>query len=190
GRIDRWVIRTIFSHLQQYLRLQSESKQTLQACGVYAVNLSGASINDDQFVKFLYEQFATYQIPPSMICFEITETLAIANLNKAVQFIRSLKALGCYFSLDDFGSGMSSFAYLQNLPVDYIKIDGGFVKEMMDNPIAQEIVEAIHRIGNVMQVKTIAEFVENDLILEKLKTIGVNYAQGYGIAQPRPLILP
>ena len=155
---------------------------------MYAINLSGASINDDQFIDFVGEQFALHQIPPKAICFEITETIAITNLGKAADLIRSLKEFGCRFALDDFGSGMSSFAYLKNLPVDYLKIDGSFVKHIVEEPIDLAIVEAINQIGHVMGIKTIAEFVENDAILEKIKALGVDYAQGYGIGKPRPFL--
>ncbi|WP_375507036.1 EAL domain-containing protein [uncultured Nostoc sp.] len=188
--IDRWVVRTLFAALEQHCCSSCEHCSTENAyCGcIHAVNLSGASINDDEFIDFLREQFALHQIPPSRICFEITETVAIANLTKAVEFINDLRSLGCCFALDDFGSGMSSFAYLKNLPVDYLKIDGGFIKNIVDNPIDSVMVEAIHQIGQVMGIQTIAEFVENDAILEKVTTLGVSYAQGYGIAKPRPLV--
>jgi diguanylate cyclase (GGDEF)-like protein/PAS domain S-box-containing protein len=190
-KIDRWVISSLFATQGQHYREFWKSCQSL-SCGcnhLYAINLSGASINDDQFVKFLHEQFALYQIPPQLICFEITETVAIANLSKAAKLIHELKELGCRFSLDDFGSGMSSFAYLKNLPVDYIKIDGGFVKQVVDHSTDLVIVEAIHKIAQDMGIQTIAEFVENDLILDKIKEIGIDYAQGYGIAKPCPLPL-
>lgn len=147
-------------------------------------------MNDDEFIQFLYDQFQQYKIPPQVICFEITETIAIANLKKAVELIQSLKGLGCSFALDDFGSGMSSFSYLKTLPIDYLKIDGGFVKDILTDPVAREIVEAIHRIGSVMKIKTIAEFVENDAILAELQNIGIDYAQGYGISKPQAFILP
>ncbi|MGV0027810.1 EAL domain-containing protein [Phormidesmis priestleyi] len=190
--IDRWVIRTLFSTQgQRYRKLWQQCQQENQVCNhLYAVNLSGASINDDHFIDFLHEQFSIHKIPPEMICFEITETLAIANLTKAAQFIHDLRSLGCRFALDDFGSGMSSFAYLKNLPIDYLKIDGCFIRQMIDNPIDLAIVQAIKQIGQVMGIQTIAEFVENDEILEQLRSLGVDYAQGYGIARPRPLPTP
>jgi len=179
--IDRWVISTLFAYLAQ---LQADSDRT-----IYAVNLSGASINDESFIDFVQAQFTYYQILPSRICFEITETLAIANLNKAASFIRKLKKTGCYFALDDFGSGMSSFAYLKNLPVDYLKIDGSLIKDIVEDAIAYSMVEAISRIATVMKLKTIAEFVENEAIQEKLRVLAVDYAQGYGVAKPKPLDL-
>ncbi|KAM3112931.1 EAL domain-containing protein [Phormidesmis sp. 146-33] len=190
--IDRWVIKTLFSTQgPRYRNLWQQCQHQHHACNhLYAINLSGASINDDHFIDFLHEQFSIHEIPPEMICFEITETLAIANLTKAAQFICDLRSLGCRFALDDFGSGMSSFAYLKNLPIDYLKIDGCFIRQMMDDPIDLAIVRAIKQIGQVMGIQTIAEFVENDEILEQLRSLGVNYAQGYGIAMPRPLPNP
>lgn len=153
---------------------------------LYAINLSGASINDDRFIDFLHEQFELHQIPHQTICFEITETLAIANLSKAAGLIKKLKEMGCRFALDDFGSGMSSFAYLKNLPVDFVKIDGNFVKNIVENPIDFAMVEAINRIGHVMGIQTIAEYVENEAVLQKLKELGVDYAQGYYLGKPQP----
>lgn len=187
--IDRWVISTLFANHSIFYRNNSHPYK-LNANNdncTYAINLSGATINDDQFIHFLYEQFKLHQIPPEIICFEITETVAIVNLSKATQLIRSLKQLGCRFALDDFGSGMSSFAYLKTLPVDYLKIDGGFVKDIVEDHVAGAMVEAINHIGQMMGLQTIAEFVENETILEKVKTLGVNYAQGYGISKPLPL---
>lgn len=182
--IDRWVISTLFATQAEHYRENSHLYQDTNY--MYAINLSGASINDEHFINFLYEQFLLHQIPPEIICFEITETVAIVNLSKATQFIHSLKKIGCRFALDDFGSGMSSFTYLKTLPVDYLKIDGSLIEDIVDDRIAGAMVEAIHRIGQVMGIKTIAEFVENDFILEKVKILGVNYAQGYGIAKPQP----
>ncbi|MEH2291073.1 EAL domain-containing protein [Nostoc sp.] len=176
--IDRWVIRTLFKN---WLTLAGDEQS------IYAINLSGSSINDDQFIDFLYEQFTLYPISPQRICFEITETVAIANLIKARQFIQSLQQMGCRFALDDFGVGMSSFAYLKYLPVDYLKIDGSFIRNIVENPVDDAIVTAITRISSVMGIQTIAEFVENDAILERITALGIDYAQGYGIAVPCPL---
>ncbi len=186
--LDRWVIRTLFATQGHHYRETWKACQLNKVnCGcLYAINLSGASINDEQFIEFLHEQFELYQIPPALICFEITETVAIANLVKAVQFIHSLREIGCHFALDDFGSGMSSFAYLKNLPVDFLKIDGSFIQHIVDDPINLAMVEAINQIGHLMGIKTIAEFVENEEILAKITALGVDYAQGYGIAEPRP----
>jgi diguanylate cyclase (GGDEF)-like protein/PAS domain S-box-containing protein len=187
--IDRWVIRTLFTSLGRHYRENQNPCQLLgDVCNcLYAINLSGASLNDEQFIDFVREQLALHQIPPQVICFEITETVAIANLRQAAQFMRSLKQVGCRFALDDFGSGMSSFAYLKNLPVDYLKIDGAFVKQIVDEPIDLAMVEAINHIGHVMGLQTIAEFVENEAILEKITAIRVDYAQGFCLAKPRPL---
>ncbi|WON72758.1 EAL domain-containing protein [Nitrosospira sp. Is2] len=177
-QLDRWVITTAFA--------QYEGRHPAgTSVGTCAINLSGASICDENFYEFVTEQFDLYKVPPGGICFEITETSAISNLTQAVVLMGKLKEQGCRFSLDDFGSGMSSFTYLKRLPVDYLKIDGEFVKDMMDDPIDQAMVEAINSIGHVMNIKTIAEFVENDAILGALERIGVDYAQGYGIEKPR-----
>ncbi|MBE8971157.1 EAL domain-containing protein, partial [Nostocales cyanobacterium LEGE 12452] len=170
--IDRWVIRTLFRNWSTLVG----DKQS-----IYAINLSGSSINDDQFINFLYEQFSLYPILPQRICFEITETVAIANLIKAKQFIQSLQQMGCRFALDDFGVGMSSFAYLKSLPVDYLKIDGSFIRNIVENSVDDAIVTAITRISSVMGIQTIAEFVENDAILDRITALGIDCAQGYGI---------
>ncbi|MEH1814358.1 MAG: EAL domain-containing protein, partial [Nostoc sp.] len=177
--IDRWVIRTLFSN---WIRVVGD-KQSM-----YAINLSGSTINDDEFIDFLYEQFTLHSILPQSICFEITETVAIANLSKARKFIQSLQQIGCRFALDDFGVGMSSFAYLKSLPVNYLKIDGSFIRNIIENPVDNAIVTAITHISSVMGIKTIAEFVENDAILERITALGIDYAQGYGIGMPRPLV--
>jgi diguanylate cyclase (GGDEF)-like protein/PAS domain S-box-containing protein len=179
--IDRWVIRNAMAIIAREL-----ANARGEPLDVYAINLSGASIGDDRFLEFVREQFNRFAVPYQSICFEITETAAIARLDKATHFIHELRTLGCHFSLDDFGAGMSSFAYLKHLPVDYLKIDGGFVKDMADDPIDRAMVEAIHGVGHVMGKKTIAEFVDGDRIIAALKEIGVDYAQGYGVAKPRP----
>ena len=152
-----------------------------------SINLSGSSIGDEEFLKFIVRQFAENDMPPEKICFEITETMAIANLASATRLIKALRELGCRFALDDFGSGLSSFAYLKNLPVDFLKIDGMFVKGMVDDPIDFAMVKSINEMGHVMGKKTIAEFAENDAILAGLRKLGVDYAQGYGIGAPRPI---
>ncbi|CAH0289359.1 EAL domain-containing protein [Pseudomonas mediterranea] len=178
--LDRWVVENVFKIVRQCL---NESRQgPLAMC---AINLSGTTIGDQAFLDFLRKQFAAYSIPPEMICFEITETSAISNLGSAIRFINELKSLGCYFSLDDFCAGMSSFAYLKHLPVDFLKIDGSFVKDMLDDPINRAMVEVINHIGHVMGKRTIAEFVETAQIEQALLEIGVDYAQGYVIERPQ-----
>jgi diguanylate cyclase (GGDEF)-like protein/PAS domain S-box-containing protein len=180
--IDREIIRKSFAAFAR-IYAPGAPRRLAQA----SINLSGVSLSDPALLQFIREQFATGIVAPGQICFEITETAAIANLTHAVAFIEELKTLGCRFSLDDFGSGLSSFAYLKSLPVDTLKIDGSFVKDMPQDPIDTAMVRAINNIGHVMGLKTVAEFVENDLILGMLKEIGVDYAQGYGIAMPSPL---
>jgi diguanylate cyclase (GGDEF)-like protein/PAS domain S-box-containing protein len=179
--LDRWVVQNVFKVISQCLR---EDKHT-GPMAMCAINLSGTSIGDDAFLDYLKEQFDTYQIPPDLICFEITETSAIANLGSAIRFINELKGLGCLFSLDDFCAGMSSFAYLKHLPVDFLKIDGSFVKDMLDDPINHAMVEVINHIGHVMGKRTIAEFVETPQIEQALLEIGVDFAQGYIIERPQ-----
>ncbi|MBI1394903.1 MAG: EAL domain-containing protein [Betaproteobacteria bacterium] len=179
--IDRWTLRTALATLSR-LRADSTTPE-IQLC---AINLSGASITDERFLDFVRDQLDRFDVPHETICFELTETAAIANLDKAQKFMSELKALGCKFSLDDFGAGMSSFAYLKHLPVDFLKIDGAFVKDMADDPIDRAMVEAINNVGHVMGKETIAEFVDDDRVLEALGEIGVDYAQGYGVARPQP----
>ncbi|MEN5201213.1 EAL domain-containing protein [Pseudomonas wadenswilerensis] len=178
--LDRWVVRSVFKVIRQCLDEQRDGP--LAMC---AINLSGSSIGDDKFLEYLQRLFSEFAIPPHMICFEITETSAIANLGSAIRFINELKGLGCRFSLDDFCAGMSSFAYLKHLPVDFLKIDGSFVKDMLDDPINRAMVEVINHIGHVMGKRTIAEFVETPLIEQALQEIGVDCAQGYLIERPQ-----
>lgn len=175
--LDRWVVRQTLSCLDKNI----SNMPGLEFC---SVNLSGPSITDEKFLGFLLEQFDLYPHLVPKICLEITETAAVANLSRASQFMRKLKEVGCRFALDDFGSGMSSFAYLKNLPVDFLKIDGHFVRDMVEDKVDYAMVEAIHRVGSVMGIQTVAEFVENKEILACLKEIGVDFAQGYGISKP------
>ena len=186
--IDRWVIRNAFALLAE--RLRSSVPDQLSSC---AINLSGATFGDDDFVEYVRRQFDIHRIPPAMICFEITETSAIANIPSARRLIQALKKLGCRFSLDDFGTGMSSFSYLKHLPVDFIKIDGSFVTEMLNSEMDRAMVEMIVHVAKVMGKRTIAEFVESDAVLAALREIGVDYAQGYAIGKPAPfetMVLP
>ncbi len=179
--IDRWVIHAAFVRL---------------ACGTlshgdttrFAINLSGQSVGDEAFLDYILAEVEATGIEPERIFFEITETAAVGNLAKATHFIRVLKELGFRFVLDDFGSGLSSFAYLQNLQVDFLKIDGAFVRDMVNSTVQRALVESINQIGHVMGIRTIAESVEDLPTLEILRQIGVNYAQGYGLSMPEPLI--
>jgi diguanylate cyclase (GGDEF)-like protein/PAS domain S-box-containing protein len=178
--LDRWVVENVFKIIAQCM-----ARQDPRPMAMCAINLSGNTIGDDEFLIFLRQQFVTYAVPPEMICFEITETSAISNLASAIKFINELKDLGCHFSLDDFCAGMSSFAYLKHLPVDFLKIDGSFVRDMLDDPINRAMVEVINHIGHVMGKRTIAEFVETPQIEQALLEIGVDYAQGYIIQRPQ-----
>jgi diguanylate cyclase (GGDEF)-like protein/PAS domain S-box-containing protein len=179
-KLDHWVIRLAFNWLQEH-------KQQLDKLALCSINLSGHSLGDDAFLEDLVKLVKQTQIPARKICFEITETAAITNLSNATRFIKTLKSRGCQFALDDFGSGLSSFAYLKNLPVDFLKIDGLFVKDIARDPLDLALVKSINDIGHVMGKKTIAEFVENKAVLEKLQAIGVDYGQGFGIGRPRPI---
>ncbi len=179
-KIDRWVIRHYFGLLDRH----PEHRERLGHC---AINLSGHSLNDELFLDFVEEQFSRHQVPPERICFEITETATVGNLDRAVAFIQRLKGLGCAFALDDFGSGLSSFGYLKNLPVDYLKIDGQFIRDLCRDPVDRAMVKSINEVGHVMGMQTIAEFVEDDATREVLSGIGVDYAQGYGLHRPESL---
>lgn len=179
-KLDRWVLSSAFEWLDRHPRHVDE----LSVC---AINLSGHSLGDDQFLDFVVDLFVTSRVPASKICFEITETAAIENLEHAGRFIETLKALGSQFALDDFGSGLSSFAYLRKLPVDYLKIDGMFIRDINKDPIHRAMVQSINEIGHLMGMETVAEFVENDEIIRVLRDVGVDFAQGYGICPPRPL---
>ncbi|MEM7098101.1 MAG: DUF1631 family protein [Pseudomonadota bacterium] len=175
--IDRWVIRNV-------LQWMADNRRILDEFGGFAINVSGHSVNDTTFPDFVLEQFSRTQAPTGKVTFEITETAAIANLENAVDFMNRMRIIGCKFSLDDFGTGLSSYSYLRNLPVDYVKIDGVFVKDIAENLADFAVVRSINEIGHYMGKKTIAEYVENDKILTSLKDIGVDYAQGFRISKP------
>lgn len=180
--IDRIVLdKALAFYAEHWLRRHAPDPPVL------AVNLSGASVNDEAFLDFVLATFERHGVAPSRICFEITETAAIANLARATRFMQRLKEVGCSFALDDFGSGFSSFAYLKRLPVDYLKIDGSFVREMADDPIDRAMVGAIQSIGRALGIHTVAEFVDGERTLAALRELGVDYAQGFGVGAPRPL---
>jgi EAL domain-containing protein (putative c-di-GMP-specific phosphodiesterase class I) len=175
--IDRWVVEAAFKQLQHAHQTDGQ---------IWTINLSGQTLTDDKFYQFVIEKKDKYQINATTICFEITETAAVANLSSASELITKLRDQGFRFALDDFGSGLSSFTYLKTLPVEYLKIDGSFVRDMLQDPINTAMVESINEIGHVMGLKTIAEFVENEFINEKLRKLKVDYVQGYCIHRPEP----
>ena len=178
-QIDKWVIKGVLTYLKQITQ-----KVPLP---VFSINLSGQSLDEEGFLKFVLDEIRDAGIRPQMLCFEITETVAIINLDLAMEFIRTLKDLGCSFSLDDFGTGMSSFEYLKTLPVDYLKIDGSFVKDIVTDDVQKAMVQSINQVGHMMGIQIIAEYVENDEIIQELREIGIDYGQGYGISRPMPL---
>ena len=175
--LDRWVVDAAL----KWLSTDLDQLNRLDTC---MLNLSGQTLTDEHFAGFVIEAINRNRVPGNKICFEITETVAIANLGKARKLIKELKAVGCRFALDDFGSGMSSYAYLKTLPVDFIKIDGIFVKDILTDPVDTAMVRSINEIGHIMGKKTIAEYVENEAIMQKLHELGVDFGQGFGIAKP------
>ena len=176
--IDRWVIRSAF----RWLVSEADERERLALC---SINLSGQSLGDEKFLPFVIDQFRMSGLDATKICFEITETAAIASYSQANRFINALKELGCKFALDDFGTGLSSFGYLKHFPVDYLKIDGSFVKEILHDAIDREMVRSINEIGHLTGKKTIAEFAENEEIITMLRGMGIDYAQGYGVSEPK-----
>ncbi|WP_455196562.1 EAL domain-containing protein [Kaarinaea lacus] len=179
--IDRWVINNAFLSLRNYQQYIANANY------MWTINISGQSLSDEYFLDFIIGKRLEHQVDASRICFEITETAAVTNLTDATHLITALKEEGFRFALDDFGSGLSSFNYLKHLPVDYLKIDGSFVKDLMDDPIDYAMVESINQIGHILKLKTIAEFVENNETLQILKELKVDYAQGYAIHKPQLL---
>ena len=180
AKIDMWVVKTLLKEINDYKHLQDI------AC--FSINLSGQTLTDDVFVKFLHDELDRSRISPGKLIFEITETAAISNFNEATNFIRQFKQRGCKFALDDFGSGMSSFQYLGDLPIDYLKIDGSFVKHVNTNPYNQSVIKSISQIGHSLGLDVVAEFVENEDILAALDKSQIDYVQGYAIERPHPLI--
>ena len=177
--IDRWVIRNVLK------KLSKVPEQT--PLPIFAINLSGQSLNDPTFLDYVLKEIKSTDVHPQMLCFEITEQVAVEEISVINKFISSLKALGCTFSLDDFGTGVSSYSYLRSLNVDYLKIDGSFVKNIADDEISKTMVQSINQIGHTMKIKVIAEYVENEKIIQLLREMGVDYGQGYAIARPGPI---
>jgi len=180
-QLDRWVVREALE------RLRSLNWEALSGAGCFNINLSGQSLYDPEFQPFLLESVRESGVPAGHLCFEITETAAVTNLASAMRLIAALKSSGCRFALDDFGSGLSSFAYLKSMRVDYLKIDGTFVRNLPDDTSDVAMVNSINQVAHAMGIETIAEYVENDAIRATLVKLGVDYAQGYAIAVPRPL---
>ena len=180
GAIDRWVIRNAFDFIAKNLF-------HFEDLGAFSINISGNSLAEEDFVEFVLAQIKRSGVPASKICFEITETSAVGSLDNAVRFIEALRLIGIKFSLDDFGTGLSSYSYLRSLPVDFLKIDGVFVKDLQTSPGDYAVVKSINEIGHFMGKLTIAEYVENDEILTILREIGVDYAQGFGVGRKIPL---
>jgi diguanylate cyclase (GGDEF)-like protein len=179
--IDRWVIETTFA------MLSSAGLARRRGEGLASINLSGQSLTDEDLADYICEKLDKYRIAADCICFEITETAAIGNIKSAHRIITRMKTRGCHFSLDDFGTGLSSFSYLRELPVDFLKIDGSFVRTILKDRIAHAMVSSINQIGHVMNLKTIAEFVESDELATQLEHLDIDYLQGYAIAKPSPL---
>lgn len=178
--IDRWVVANALALLEALVNDSADADYR------FSINLSGNSINDPELPGFIVAQLERHRVDPSRICFEITETAVISQLPAAIALIERLHEMGCSFALDDFGSGLSSFGYLKALPVDYLKIDGSFVRDMLNDPVDRAMVEAINQLGHIMGKKTIAEFVESEALVGALKALGVDEAQGYALGRPRP----
>ena len=174
--IDRWVIRNALAALS-----------TVDLSIRFVLNVSGQSVSEESFQSFVLDQFRSTGVGPERVLFEITETAAIADLQRAMRFISIFKGLGCLFVLDDFGKGVSSYTYLKNLPVDFLKIEGEFVRRMLDDPIEAAIVASINQVGQVVGLETIAECVETEEIFNAVRDAGIDYAQGYWLARPAKL---
>ena len=179
--LDRWTFDRTLNYLQQQLSNDEGYQQR------FSVNISGGTIGDEDFREYVLSRFRETGVDPRHMQFEITETAAVRNFDRAMEFIRALKAQGCYFSLDDFGNGLSSFAYLKQLPVDFLKIDGSFIRNMEFNDIDYSMISIINHLGHIMGIRTVAGCVENENQLAMLREIGLDYVQGYAVAQPKPM---
>ncbi|HET7635109.1 MAG TPA: EAL domain-containing protein [Burkholderiales bacterium] len=185
--IDRWVIATLVEYLYRE-HAAGAIRGGRNDAGFHSVNMTGASLNDNSFAEFLRRLLTDFHLPSGMLCFEVTETVAIANLAKAAELMQELRTMGCRIALDDFGTGMSSFAYLKHLPVDYLKIAGEFIGDIANDPMGKAIVDAINRIGHTLGMQTVAEVVTDQRTFDTLKALGVDFAQGYFVAEPEALI--
>ena len=176
--LDRWVVANTLKLLSGSLAMLAPAKAR------FAINLSGQSLGSEAFLGFVQQQLERSRVPPEMLCFEITETVAVANLQRAQTLMHTLRKSGCRFSLDDFGTGLSSFAYLKLFPVDTLKIDGSFIRDLTTNVVSQSVVAAVSEVARVMQLETVAEFVQDEPTLALLGKLGVTWAQGYLFGEP------
>ena len=179
--LDRWVVEQSLSLLAKYELNAPMSGVTL------AINLSGQSLGSEPFQQCVEERINAHAIPPRLLCFEITESVAVSHMQRAQTLMRSLRNLGCRFSLDDFGTGLSSFAYLKLFPVDTLKIDGSFVRDVASNKVSQSVVAAIAEVARVMGLDTVAEYVQDKASVNLLRDLGITYGQGFHIGEPQPL---
>ena len=179
-KLDKWIINKVFSFLDK-------NPNFVDQLGKCSINLSGQSMAEDDLLRYIQQKAKQYEIDSGKVCFEITETAAIANLTTAIDLINSLRDDGFLFALDDFGSGLSSFAYLKSLPVDFLKIDGIFVKDIHTDRINYAMVKAIQDMSVVLNKRTIAEYVDNEHVVELLTEMGVDYGQGFYLGKPQPL---
>ena len=180
GNIDRWVLARTLEQVNRVFYHSPDIK--------VSINLSGESLADEGLLKFVEQQLKRTGVRPERVCFELTETAVIRNMALADQFIKSMKTIGCKFALDDFGSGLSSFSYIKRFPVDYLKIDGSFVRSLVTDPTDKVMVSAINQMGHLLKMETIAEFVEDDETADTLIELGIEYAQGYNFGRPAPFV--
>jgi EAL domain-containing protein (putative c-di-GMP-specific phosphodiesterase class I) len=180
-QIDRWVVSTALAKLANVRDFIEDQE------AVFAINLSGQTLGDDDILEFIEEEIEQSGVPASSLCFEITESAAVSFLNKAQGFIDHLRGLGCTIALDDFGAGLSSFAYLKNFNVDTLKIDGAFISDITENRISESMVAAITQVAKVMELETVAEFVETKKVRNLISELGVDYAQGHLIGEPEAI---
>jgi EAL domain-containing protein (putative c-di-GMP-specific phosphodiesterase class I) len=180
-QVDRWVVSKTIASLMEHPEVVRD------VGALFSVNLSGQSLSDDDILEFIEDEIATAGLPATSLGFEVTESAAVSNLEKAQQFIGALHERGCSIALDDFGAGLSSFAYLKNFAVDILKIDGGFIRDIAENRISESMVAAITQVAKVMELETVAEYVENEKTRKLVAELGVHYAQGHAIGKPVPL---